>query len=239
MRQDFKPGRLQSIAWPLLVALLTSCVVFKDTEFRGTDVTDLVEPDDEPDRDNADGDAEPTDVADLEDSPDDLDVETETDDLPDADDPTNGDGDLDLLDPSDASDTACFPELGCVTVEVPNGSFELGATGNAADWTEEQYAPSDFSGEGDVDLIGAPGCGQPAAGAVGFERTAARTTAASFTGSAAMELQAAVDCGSGGDRRLRWRAAARQAVMIPAQGPQSIPLLGSNGRRDDLRLADP
>ena len=96
---------------------------------------------------------------------------------------------------------------------VINPSFETGAGGDADGWAAAQYAPSQFATQGDVDVVG-PGCGEASAAVAGFESLTARTEEAAFTGSAAMELRAGVDCALGG--QFRWRSAATQRVTIPA-----------------------
>ena len=87
---------------------------------------------------------------------------------------------------------------------VANSGFEAGIAADADSWIEEDYAPSDFAAEGDVDLTTPAGCGMAPVASL-----AARTNTASFTGDRALQLQASLDCGTGSVGEYRWRAAAR------------------------------
>ena len=98
---------------------------------------------------------------------------------------------------------------------ILNGGFEAGFGADADGWIEADYAPSDYAAFGDVDVgiwedpKSLKGCSLSSYDdGADFRTFAGRTTSASFTGAAAMELRASVDCGAGSHGRFRWRASA-------------------------------
>ena len=105
---------------------------------------------------------------------------------------------------------------------IANGDFEAGFGADADGWIEADYAPSDFAAFGDVDVGTRPpdvkGCSLSSYDdGADFRTFAARTASASFSGEAAMELRASVDCGGAGFGQFRWRASAEiPDVDIPS-----------------------